>query len=178
MPNPSGIFILGELAGTTADELHAVTRVHDPRLAAARRPHVTIAGSSGVGPLPADTPLELLRERLACIAEATPPLTLELGAPERYPGTNIVALPIDPHGPIRALHEAIATSGLRFGKPRFTFSPHVTLTLYRTLTRDALAELMAVRASGPVVLDRLDAYYTREPSRPRLILALPLAGGR
>jgi len=176
VPTPSGIFILGELGGAVAESLHAISRRHDPRLAAARRPHITLAGSSGVGPMAAATPERLLRERLAPIAATTPPLELTLGVPERFPGTNIVALPVDPHGPIRMLHDRIASSGLHFAAPRFSFSPHVTLTLYRTLTQDALGELLAVRADGTVVLDRLDVYYTREPAPARLLLTLPLTG--
>lgn len=177
MPTPSGIFVLGALAGGAADEIHAITERFDPRLARmSRRPHVTLAGSSGVGPIPADTPVALLREHLAPVAAASAPITLQLGAPERFPGTSVVVLPIAPHGPIRMLHDRIATSGLRFTHPRFAFSPHVTLTLYRTLAPDALAALLAVRIREPVLLDRLDVYFTRAPSVSRRLLSLPLAG--
>lgn len=176
MPTPSGIFVLGELAGPVADELHAITQRHDPKLANVRRPHVTFAGSSGLGPIAFDTPVDLLRERMAPVAAATPPISLKLGPPERFPATQIVVLPIAPRGPIRELHDRIAATGLHFARPRFAFSPHVTLNLYRTLTEDSLRALMRVRVREPVILDRLQLYYTSEPNIARLLLELPLTG--
>lgn len=176
MATPSGIFILGELTGPVADEVQAIVERHDPKLGRWRRPHLTLAGSSGLGPLAADTPVELMRERLEPITSTTPPIELTLGRPERFPATEIVVLPITPRGPIRALHDRIGASGLHFARPRFAFSPHVTLNLYKTLTRDALDSLLAVHITEPVTLDRLRMYYTSEPNISRLLLELPLTG--
>ncbi|HEY8309700.1 MAG TPA: 2'-5' RNA ligase family protein [Gemmatimonadaceae bacterium] len=176
MATPSGIFILGELTGAVADEIQSVIERHDPKLGKGRRPHLTLAGSSGLGPMAADTPVELMRERLEPITSTTPPIELILGKPERFPATQIVVLPITPRGPIRALHDRIGASGLHFARPRFAFSPHVTLNLYKTLTREALDSLLAVRVTEPVTLDRLRMYYTSEPNISRLLLELPLTG--
>lgn len=176
MATPSGIFILGELTGAVADEIQAVIERHDPKLGRGRRPHLTLAGSSGLGPMAADTPVELMRERLEPITTMTPPIELILGKPERFPATEIVVLPITPRGPIRALHDRIGASGLHFARPRFAFSPHVTLNLYKTLTKEALDSLLAVRVTEPVTLDRLRMYYTSEPNISRLLLELPLNG--
>jgi 2'-5' RNA ligase len=175
---PSGIFVLGELTGPVAEEIQAIASRHDPRLARARRPHVTFAGSSGLGPIAADTPVDALRETLTPVASATAPISLVLGAPERFPGTQIVVLPIDPRGAIRELHDRIATTGLHFARPRFAFSPHVTLNLYKTLTQESLRALMRVRIMEPVLLDRLRLYYTSEPNIARLLLELPLTGSK
>jgi len=176
VPTLSGIFILGELDGYVADEIHAIVQRYDPKLARARHPHVTLAGSSGVGPIASATKIEELRERLRAITMTTAPITLELGAPHRFPGTNIVVLPIDPHGPIRVLHDRIASSGLHFSPARFTFSPHVTLNLYRTLAPDAMRALMQVRIHGTVALNAIQVYRTQEPSPAQLLLELTLRG--
>jgi 2'-5' RNA ligase len=176
VPTPSGIFILGELSGPVADEIQAIAERHDPKLARSHRPHITLAGSSGLGPMAADTSASLMRERLEPITSATAPIELTLERPERFPATEIVVLPISARGPIRQLHDRIGASGLHFARPRFAFSPHVTLNLYRTLTRDALNALLAVRITQPVTLDRLRMYYTSEPSVSRLLLELPLSG--
>jgi 2'-5' RNA ligase len=173
---PSGIFILGELSGSVADEIQAIAERYDPKLARWHRPHITIAGSSGLGPMAADTPVELMRERLKPITDFTAPIELVLEKPERFPATEIVVLPVSPRGALRELHDRIGASGLHFARPRFAFSPHVTLNLYKTLTRDALGALLAVRIKEPVVLDRLRLYYTSEPNVSRLLLELPLAG--
>lgn len=176
MATPSGIFILGELSGPVADEIQAIVERHDPKLGSGRRPHITLAGSSGLGPIAADTTVELMRERLEPITSTTPPIELVLGTPERFPATQIVVLPVSPRGPLRALHDRIGASGLHFARPRFAFSPHVTLNLYRTLTRETLDSLLAVRITEPVTLDRLRLYYTSEPNISRLLLELSLAG--
>ncbi|MFI5238871.1 MAG: 2'-5' RNA ligase family protein [Gemmatimonadales bacterium] len=175
MATPSGIFILGELSGPVADEIQAIAERHDPKLARSHRPHLTLAGSSGLGPLAADTSVAEMRERLEPITSSTAPIELMLERPERFPATEIVVLPVSPHGPIRELHDRIGASGLHFARPRFAFSPHVTLNLYKTLTREALDALLAVRITRPVILDRLRLYYTSEPSISRLMLELPLA---
>jgi len=176
VPTPAGIFILGELAGPVADEVQAIVRRYDPKLARTRRPHVTLAGSSGVGPINASTTAAELRAGLETIVATTAPFSVRLGKPHRFPQTDIVVLPIDPHGPIRVLHDRLATCGLRFGPARFTFSPHVTLNLYRSLTPDSLRALMHVRIAEPVTLDTLQLYFTQEPRPARLLLDLPLRG--
>lgn len=173
---PVGIFVLGELTGPVADRIAEVVRKHDPRLARLRPAHLTIAGSSGLGPIAADTGAETLRAALEPITSTTPPIWLRLGAPHRFPQTQIVVLPLDPHGPLRVLHDRIGSSGLHFGRPRFTFSPHVTLSLYRTLSPECLRELMAVRVSEPVLLDRIRVYFTNDPQPARMLLELPLTG--
>jgi len=176
VPTQAGIFILGELTGPVADEIQSIIERHDPKLARARRPHVTLAGSSGVGPIAASTSAIELRDALESVAAATPPLLLELGRAERFPGTEIVVLPIAPRGAIRALHDRIATSGLHFARPRFAFSPHVTLNLYRTLTQERLRTLLMTRMMEPVLLDRLQCYFTSESNAARLLLELKLEG--
>lgn len=143
-------------------------------MANGRRPHVTLVGSSGVGPIAAHTPVAKLRERLEPIASTTSPIELSFLPPHRFMQTDIVVLPFDPHGPIRHLHDRLATAGLHFEQARFNFSPHVTLTLYKTLTREALNELMAIRINETVVLDSLQIYLTNQPSPARLLLELPL----
>ena len=176
MATPSGIFILGELSGPVADQIQAIAERYDPKLARSHRPHLTLAGSSGLGPMAADTPVEQMRQQLEPITSSTAPLELVLEKPERFPATEIVVLSVVPRGPIRELHDRIGASGLHFARPRFAFSPHVTLNLYRTLTRETLDALLAVRITEPVVLDRLRLYYTSDPNISRLILELPLAG--
>jgi 2'-5' RNA ligase len=172
----SGIFVVIPVDGPAGDAVATIQEWADPRMAKSSPPHITIVGSSGVGPMPLDTPIELIQERLGQIAATTPPLTLTFERPHRFVQTDIVVLPLDPHGPLRALHERIATSGLRFESPRFAFSPHCTISFYPTLTPEMERRLMAVRVNDPVVLDRLQVFYTPFPQPTRLILELALSG--
>src|SRR5690349_21754680 len=72
----NGIFILVNLQGELADKVHAIQERYDPRMANFARPHFTLIGSSGAGPIAAETPLERLHEVLDPIASTTAPMTL------------------------------------------------------------------------------------------------------
>lgn len=172
----SGIVIIAELMGDVGARVLEIQERHDPRMAAELPPHITLVGSSGMGPIPMRTTLETLRDALEPITSTTAPIELHFGAPTRFMQTNIVVLPLDPHGPLRALHERIKQSGLSYEPPRFPFTPHCTLNFYPELTRERLRELMSVRISDPVCLDRIECYRTVDLTRTSKILELPLVG--
>lgn len=174
---PNGIFILAEIGGAAGDRIREVNEQYDPRLARYKPPHVTIAGSSGVGPIPASVKVAELMEKLAPATSTTTPLTLRFGPPIRFMQTEIVVLPLDPHGDLRVFHDRIATCGLPFQRARFTFSPHCTLSLYPTLTPEASRELLAIRVRDPVVIDRIKVYQTLDPQPSKKLLELMLTGG-
>jgi 2'-5' RNA ligase len=171
---PNGIFIIAELGGEAGRLIREINERYDPRLARYKPPHVTITGSSGVGPIPASVSVAELREKLAPIASSSEPMKLKFDPPMRFMQSEIVVLPLDPHGPLRILHDRIATSGLPFQPARFTFSPHCTLSLYPTLTREAERELLAVRINEPVVIDRLIVYHTMDPQPSKKLLEVLL----
>jgi 2'-5' RNA ligase len=174
MPPLTGLYVIAELTGTVGEQIRRVQLEFDTRLARQLIPHITIVGSSGMGPIRPDVPVEELRERLAPIAAATPPMLLRFEPPMRFMQTTVVVLPLSPHGPLRALHEAIKASGLPYARPRFTFSPHATLSLYRELTPAIERKLLAVRIDDPVRIDRITVTETRDPLPPRNLLELPL----
>jgi 2'-5' RNA ligase len=140
------------------------------------RPHFTLIGSSGAGPIAADTPIERLHEVLDPIARTTEPLALHFERPVRFMQTNTFTLPLDPHGPLRALHDRIKRSKLTFARSRHAFTPHVTLSHYRTPTEAEVRELLAVRIDEPCVVDHLAVSLTAEPSAPRTLFELELTG--
>lgn len=171
----SGIIILAELPSPLREQVHAVQERYDPRMARGLPPHVTIAGSSGMGPIASSTTAAELRAALEPITSATPPLSLKFGAPTRFMQTNVVSLPLDPHGPLRALHEAIRKSGLRFEPPRFAFTPHCTLSFYPELTNARAQELLSYRFSEPFVIDRIHVDLTTELMEVSRVMTLSLA---
>ena len=95
-----GIFVTVELEGVLGKRIHAHQLAFDPKMANYLPPHVTLIGSSGAGPIPADTPLAELKAKIGAVAAATPPIPLRFGPPERFVQREIVSLPLDPHGPI------------------------------------------------------------------------------
>jgi hypothetical protein len=172
----NGIFIIAELGGEAGRQIREINEKYDPRLARYKAPHVTITGSSGSGPIPPSVTISELWDKLAPITSATSPMSLAFGTPMRFMQSDIVVLPLDHHGPLRALHDRIATSGLPFQRARFTFSPHCTLSLYPTLTRETEQELLAMRITAPAIIDRLIVYQTLDPQPSRKLLELPLSG--
>lgn len=173
---PPGIFVIAEVEGALGARIHEIQQRVDPKLARALPPHITLAGSSGIGPLAPDYSPADLRAALAPICASTPPLTLPVDRPHRFPQTSIVVLPLRPHGPLRMLHDRIATAGLRYARARHAFTPHVTLSFHRTLEPRTLAELLALRFDEPLVVGHLRCSLTDEPLPPRTLLELPLTG--
>ena len=171
-----GFFLISELSGTARDIVRAAQEKIDRRLANTSVPHITITGSSGVGPIPLDTPVEELEAALRPITDTTAPIVARLGPPMRFMQTDIIVLPLDPHGPLRTLHERIATSGLPFQRARFPFTPHATLSFYVTLDSAQRRELLGVRVDEPVLIDRVQCYRTVDPLPARRVLELALTG--
>lgn len=174
---PQGIFVLAPVGGEAGQQIAEIQRRYDTKLAAMSAPHVTLVGSSGVGPVLAGTAEEMLREALTPVALATAPLRLGFQRPTRFMQTNIVSLPLDPNGPLRALFERIRASGLRFGPVRFAFTPHATLSYFPTLSRPLARAVLAERVTAPAVFDRLELSLTQDPQPPRRLFELPFAGG-
>jgi 2'-5' RNA ligase len=173
----NGIFILAELPAGIADRVRAINERYDLKLSRYKPPHLTITGSSGAGPMPPSVSVEEMREKLEPITRDTAPITLSFLPPQRFLQTNIIVLPLDPHGPLRMLHDRIITSGLPFTRARYTFSPHSTLSLYQSLDERAIRELLKTRIPEPFLINAIQLYHTRDPQPSRKLLELSLTGG-
>jgi 2'-5' RNA ligase len=172
----NGIFITAELTGPVCVQVRDLQRRFDPKLANELPPHITLLGSSGAGPIAPDTPVATLRAALEPVGAATLPLTLLFQPPMRFVDRAIVVLPVDPHGPVRSLHERLKTAGLPYAIARYPFTPHCTLSFYPQLTAVSLRMLLAVRIEEPFVVERLRVYHTRAPQAPVHLFDLPLTG--
>lgn len=171
---PQGIFIIAPLGGAAAEQVADIQRRYDPKLLAMGAPHVTLVGSSGVGPVLPGTTEGELRAAIEPVARETEPLVLPFGAPSRFMQTSIVSLPLDPHGPLRELFERLRASGLRFGPVRFAFTPHATLSYFPTLDRARERALLAERVTTPAVIDRLELSLTHDPQPPKRLFEVRL----
>jgi 2'-5' RNA ligase len=171
---PPTIFIVVEVRGAAGARIAEIQRRFDPKLAARTAPHLTLTGSSGVGPIPGSVSLDTVRATLSPIAASLRPFEVTFGRPERFMQTNIVVLPLDPHGAIRVLHDRVAQSGLPFQPAKFTFTPHVTLSYFATLTSEQVSRLLRERVEQPMVVDHLMLSLARDPDPPLVIGELPL----
>jgi 2'-5' RNA ligase len=129
-----------------------------------------------MGPFPPETTDEQLRAALEPVAANTTPFAVTLLPPERFMQSTVVVMTVDPNGPIRALHEQIKSSGLSFQQPRFTFTPHVTLSFYPELSRERLRELLRVRITDPILIDSIQAYRAIDLTRTVRVLDLDFSG--
>lgn len=172
----NGIFILAEITGEIEERIRRINEQYDPRLARYRPPHITLTGSSGAGPIPPFVTPEEMREKLEPVTSTFAPITVSFLPPQRFMQTDIIVLPLDPHGALRALHDGIITSGLPFARARYTFSPHCTLSLYQTLDANSRRELLKVRIPEPFVISAIQLYHTRDPQPSKKLLELPLTG--
>jgi 2'-5' RNA ligase len=170
----NGIFITIEVEGAMAARIHAVQERFDPRLAREFPPHVTLIGSSGAGPIAPDSDRAALRDAITRVAIAMRAFEVRFQPALRFIGREIVVLPIDPHGPIRSLHEALKTSGVRHEAARWPFTPHCTLNYYTTLTPTSLQALLQVREPDPWPVRALRVYHTRDGAPPRHLFDAPL----
>ena len=164
-----GIVVMAELHGELAERIAEIQRKYDPRMAAELPPHITLTGSSGAGPISPKTPVADVQQALERAAYAMEPFTVRFQPPERFMQSTVVVLAVSPNGPIRELHERIVKSGLEFEQPRFTFTPHCTLSFYPQLAKQALAELLRVRIDTPVLVDRIQAYRSLDLTRTERI---------
>src|SRR5687768_17492779 len=98
----NGIFIIAEIGREAGERIREINEKYDPRLARYKAPHITITGSSGVGPLAGSLTETELSDKLVPITSTTHRLTLRFGPPLRFMQSDIVVLPLDPHGPLRA----------------------------------------------------------------------------
>lgn len=174
----SGIIILSEIQGAARERILEIQRRFDPKLAAGVPPHLTLSGSSGMGPITTSTPIKALRVALEPVARETAPLTLSFQKPIRFMQTNVVVLPLDPNGPVRALHERIKSSGLTYEQPKFTFTPHVTLSFFRELSPADVEALLAVRVPDRLRIDTIAVYRTVDILDSKKLFELPLTGTR
>jgi 2'-5' RNA ligase len=174
----TGIYIIAPLQPSLAAVVGDIQARFDPKLARHMPPHITLVGSSGAGPIAPTTTVVELRSALAPIAESTPPMTLRLGEPMRFMQTEIIVIPLRPYGPLRELHERIVQSGLTYARPRFAFTPHITLSFYRQLSPEERRALLALRVDDVLEVTRIECSLSNDPQPPRHLLTLPLSGAR
>jgi hypothetical protein len=118
----------------------------------------TVSGSSGTGPIAADEAPMGVIATLDRIAAETAPIRAAFGPARRFPNSDVFYLSFLDEAPLRALHERIARSGLRFQPTPFPFGPHCTLRTRSPVTDDEAAEALAARIDGEFVLDTLSLY--------------------
>jgi hypothetical protein len=75
-----GIIVMSELRGPLAERVLELQRRFDPRMAVELPPHITIAGSSGMGPIHPSATDDEIRAALSAVARTTAPAAAKAAA--------------------------------------------------------------------------------------------------
>jgi 2'-5' RNA ligase len=165
VPFADDTFVCLDLPEPIASEVLAVRRRHRDEFRSALPAEITVAGSSGNGPLEADQDPQRVYALVDEIAATTPPIRAEFGPVIRFPETDIFVLTLKDEAPLRDLHARIAQSGLRFRPSPFPFTPHCTLGSRSPVSDEDARALLSLTLPGAFVLDAVAVY---------MLAALPL----
>lgn len=132
---------------------------------------VGVAGSSGVGTIVADQDDDQVFEILAGIAATTPPFECHFDGVRRFDGTDLYYLAPADRAPFDALHERIATSGIRFHDSPHPYNPHCTISGIE-LSPTQQSELRALSISETFQISRMALYSEPLPVEEHFAAAL------
>jgi 2'-5' RNA ligase len=102
---------------------------------------ITLAGSSGVGPIPAGTDLSLIEGQLDRILPGISPFRARFSAIRAFPNTSIFYLEPFDRSPFDRRHQELRISGIPFSGIRWPYNPHCTLRGGEPLSAEAASEL-------------------------------------
>ncbi len=102
---------------------------------------ITLAGSSGVGPIPAGADLSLIKRHLDRMLSDISPFRARFSAIRTFPNTSIFFLEPYDRSPFDRLHQKLRTSGIPFSEIPWPYNPHCTLRGGEPLSADAASEL-------------------------------------
>jgi 2'-5' RNA ligase len=119
---------------------------------------ITLAGSSGVGPIPVGTDVSLIAAEMARIFVNVPPFEVSFSGLRVFPGTSLVYLCPADRAPFDDIHEALRKSTIPLSPSPFPYNPHCT-----------------VRSGASLPLDEVDRICRRDfPAAPFLIETVSL----
>ena len=88
---------------------------------------ITVAGSSGVGPIPPGTDTRETEGMLKSVLAGLKPFQVRFQEIGCFPNTNIFYLSPQERRPFDDIHKALKESGIRFAPSPWPYNPHCTL---------------------------------------------------
>jgi 2'-5' RNA ligase len=151
-------FVCLEVPSPASDRVLEIRRQHRDEFRAALPAEITVAGSSGVGPLEPTEDPDSVYAAFDRVAQQTAPIELSFGSVVRFPNTDIFVATVADEIPFHRLHRDIAASGIRFKPTPFPFFPHCTLRSRSPISDEDGAALLLERIAGTHRLDTLSVY--------------------
>jgi 2'-5' RNA ligase len=88
---------------------------------------ITVAGSSGTGPIPAGTDKNETEASLKSVLAGLKPFRMRFEEIRRFPNTNTFYLAPENRQPFDHIHETLKASGIIFGPNPWPYNPHSTV---------------------------------------------------
>jgi hypothetical protein len=167
-------FIVAELPAELAAWVRAVRESFEPGIAHLPA-EITLAGSSGLGPISTGQSIESIRSALESALVGRLPFEARFNGVDNFPGTDIFFASPEPE-PFVTLHRAIATSGIGFAPSNFPYRAHCSLkgmTPLQPGQRETLARLTVPTAPFTV---RTVSVYEMDRMQPKLLLSFGTGG--
>ena len=161
-------FVVAELPDPIAAWVRSTRSAFEPGIAQLPA-EITLAGSSGVGPISPGQALDAVRAALASALAGRLPFDARFHGIDNFPGTGIFFAAPEPE-PFAALHVAIAKSGVAFAPSPFPYRAHCSLkglTPLRPGQREALTALSV--PDGPFTIRSISVYEMDRMQPHRLL---------
>jgi 2'-5' RNA ligase len=104
---------------------------------------ITLAGSSGVGPIPVGTDLSVIQCHMERILSKISPFRTRFSSIRAFPNTSIFYLEPFDRSPFDHIHQELCSSGIPFSESPWPYNPHCTLRAGEPLDAEAASELLA-----------------------------------
>lgn len=151
-------FVVLDLPEPLAGAVARLRRAHCPR-SAALPVEITLAGSSGLAPLPPGTAMADIRRVVGEMCRTFSAFELELDEMQRFAGSGVFFLSPRQRQPFDALHVFLRDSCLPFGAARFPYRPHCTVRNGGAVPDSEAGRLLALPTpAGRVMLRQVSVY--------------------
>lgn len=150
-------FIVAELPAGIAAWVRATRAVFEPAISHLPA-EITLAGSSGLGPISRGQHIEWIRSTLESALAGRLPFDACFKSVEDFPGTDIFFAAPEPE-PFVTLHLAIAASGISFAPSAFPYRAHCSLKGFTALHPGQRESLMNLAVpTGPFTISTVSVY--------------------
>jgi 2'-5' RNA ligase len=120
---------------------------------------ITVAGSSGIGPIPPGAHQDETEARLTSILEGLSPFRTRFQEIRRFPNTDIFYLAAEDRQPFDQIHEALKASGIPFAPSPWPYNPHCTLRGGPLADQASAEQILAISfPREEFVIDTLSLY--------------------
>jgi hypothetical protein len=163
-------FIVALLPESTAAWIHETRRTFEPAIAG-MPVEITLAGSSGVGPISPGQDVERTRSILESTVAGRLPFDARFTGIDNFPGTEIFFAAPEQE-PFVGLHRDIADSGIAFQPSAFPYRAHCSLKGFTPLRPGQRAALLALSVPSQPFTIRTISVYEIEGMRPTLVFSI------